>query len=191
MAKKDYPCYLDYHTRTSWFEVTQYFANKMVKLSFGTYDKSKKVEIFLTCQEARQIEDDIRSGRIHQRMMGAAPNEKVYATQPKGKGGRYRYFSILKGSSAKAAYALVGQSGPGEEQESGLVKIAGAPDTVVTVPIPQVYSNVTTADGKNQLQAGGLKPLADALSDAVADCRLYNLLDWRKRQLQKEVNGNG
>ena len=187
-TKKTYPCYLDYHTKSAWFEVTQYFEAKMLKLSFGTYDKAKKVEIFLTIQEARQIEADIRAGLIQQRMKTAAANDKVYATQPKGKGGRYRYFSIIKGSSAKAPYVLVGQSGPGEETETGLVKIAGAPDTVISIPVPQVYCNVTNAEGKNELKPGGLKALADALSDAADAANQYSLMKWMQ---EREVADNG
>ena len=45
-----YPWYLKYHSQTSFFEVTQFFANKMIKLIFGTYDGEKKVEIFLLSQ---------------------------------------------------------------------------------------------------------------------------------------------
>lgn len=185
--KKTYPCFLDYHTRTSYFEVTNYFDAKLVKLTFGTYDKSKRVEVYLTCQEARQIETDIRTGAINQRMKGTKENDVVYATQPKGTGGRYRYFSIIRGS--KAPYVLVGQSGPGEETQQGLVKIAGAPDQTVIIPVPQVHNNITGPDGKALgNNPGGLFPLADALSDAVAAINQYSLIKWMQG---REVTDNG
>lgn len=182
--EKLYPWYLKYHSQTSFFEVTQFFANKMIKLVFGTYDGEKKVEVFLTVQEARQIEDDIRSGRILARLKEAKENQTVYETQAKGKGGRYRYFSIIRGS--KSPYVLAGQSGPGEETSRGLVKIAGPPDTTVIVPVPQMHDNVPGEDGKTSMKAGGLKALADALSDAVADCYAYTLISWMSTRAEKE-----
>lgn len=186
--QKTYPYFLDYHTKTSFFEVACYFDAKLVKLIFGKYDKSKKIEIFLTAQEARQIIRDIRSGALNARMQGTKENEVVYATQPKGTGGRYRYFSIIRGS--KAPYVLVGQSGPGEATPQGLVKIAGPPDQTVIIPVPMIHNNVTGPDGRTGNVAGGLQPLADALEDAVAACNEYMLLQWMKGKQKGEAADN-
>ena len=169
MADIVYPTYYSLHTKTSFFEVTQYFAAQKIKIIMGTYDKKTQIEVFFTVQEARKMARDIKNGIVKNNLLnieevakkqGTKPEyANLYATTSKGTKGRYRYLAVRKGT--RTHFTLVGLSGPGKEDENGLMKIAGAPDQQVFIPVQ-----------------GSLLDLADALLDAAHDCNIYTMVKW-------------
>ena len=77
MADIVYPTYYSLHTKTSFFEVTQYFAAQKIKIIMGTYDKKTQIEVFFTIQEARKMARDINKGTTVM-----IPARKVVAFKP-------------------------------------------------------------------------------------------------------------
>ena len=98
MADIVYPTYYSLHTKTSFFEVTQYFAAQKIKIIMGTYDKTTQIEVFFTIQEARKMARDIKNGIVKNNLLnieevakkqGTKPEyANLYATTSKGTKGR-------------------------------------------------------------------------------------------------------
>lgn len=180
-----------FDAKSAILDITEYYENGKVKLDFLKYGNDNKqqdrIGIFLSPSESLILAFNILGGKIGKLLKSQAArkekgeiteNQYLYTslwTSPIGgsKGqGRYREMVIQPSMKGPNSYVLVAQSGPATEDEKGLIKPSGAPDTYIRMPMD-----------RKQLAAFAFALIRDAVF-----CDIHMFMEFRKKKASENTN---